>query len=547
MKELDLTMEAEEFGKMLNSPLYFIKQSWNLTPQPIKREYVARLTLGLMLRGKDWDKFCATVKAEWFGEFVEGRHITWQQYLVLAGIEKAIRGEVPWRISIVSGHGIGKTALLSWIILWFLFTHPMAKQATTSPSKEQMYDVLWSELKKWIDKMPDMIRQFYVWETQHVRMKEAPQEWFARAKTSSKENSEALAGIHGPWVMAAADEASGVEEPIFETMDGSLTGENIMVFLISNGTRNEGYFYKTHKKDKVTGLYISDKWQCYAFDAEESPRVTKESIQKWKDEYGDESVQYMVRVKGKFPDDGTMDDKGYVQLFNENRMRWVPYDESWAPVGRTIGSLDPNGEGQDLAAWAARDRFICMIPHTQKLGDAKDQAAKSITLCDRFYIDPIDLVIDSFGVGADVGMEIALATSQQKRPWRVTPVNTGDPCEDESEREFYVNKRAEAYYKMMLWSHAGGAFMEMPTIEETKKFKSELLSIKFKRTGSGRIQIMDKVQMKKLGIQSPNMADAASMTFLRPDGAKRSTWGDPSTVTGEGSNLPFDPFSPVGE
>lgn len=540
-------MEAEEFGKMLNSPLYFIKQSWNLTPQPIKREYVARLTLGLMLRGKDWDKFCATVKAEWFGEFVEGRHITWQQYLVLAGIEKAIRGEVPWRISIVSGHGIGKTALLSWIILWFLFTHPMAKQATTSPSKEQMYDVLWSELKKWIDKMPDMIRQFYVWETQHVRMKEAPQEWFARAKTSSKENSEALAGIHGPWVMAAADEASGVEEPIFETMDGSLTGENIMVFLISNGTRNEGYFYKTHKKDKVTGLYVSDKWQCYSFDAEESPRVTKESIQKWKDEYGDESVQYMVRVKGKFPDDGTMDDKGYVQLFNENRMRWVPYDESWAPVGRTIGSLDPNGEGQDLAAWAARDRFVCMIPHTQKLGDAKDQAAKSITLCDRFYIDPIDLVIDSFGVGADVGMEIALATSQQKRPWRVTPVNTGDPCEDESEREFYVNKRAEAYYKMMLWSHAGGAFMELPTPEETKKFKSELLSIKFKRTGSGRIQIMDKVQMKKLGIQSPNMADAASMTFLRPDGAKRSTWGDPSSVTGEGSRVPFDPFSPVGE
>lgn len=543
----DEQMEAKEFGKMLNSPLYFIKRSWQLEPQPIKREYLARLTLGLALKGKDWDKFVATVRGEWFGDFVEGKHLTWQQYLVLVGIEKAIRGEVPWRISIVSGHGIGKTALLSWIILWFLFVHPMAKQATTSPSKEQMYDVLWSELKKWIDKMPLMIRQFYIWETQHVRMKEAPQEWFARAKTSSKENSEALAGIHGPWVMAAADEASGVEEPIFETMDGSLTGENIMVFLISNGTRNEGYFYKTHKKDKTTGEYLNTSWQCYSFNALESPRVTAESVQKWIDEYGEDSVQFAVRVKGLFPDEGAVDDKGYVQLFNENRMRWVPYDQSWKPVGRTIGALDPNGEGQDLAAWAARDRFICCIPHIQKLGDEKVQASTSITLCDRLYIDPIDFVIDAFGVGHKISQEIALATSQEKRPWRVSPVNTGEPCDDEAEREFYINKRAEGYYKMMLWSHAGGAFMEMPTPEQTRKLKSELLSIRFKRTGSGRIQIEDKISMKKRGIQSPNMADAASMTFLRPDGAKRSTWGDPTSVTGEGAKVPFDPFSPVGD
>lgn len=540
-------LEMPDYAAMTNSPIYFIKQAWGLTPQPIKRVYLARLEIGLMLRGKDWDEFCKTVRAEWFGPFEENKHITWQQYLALCGIEKAILGHVPWRISIVSGHGIGKTALLSWVILWFLFVHPMAKQATTSPSKEQMYDVLWSELKKWIDKMPLMLSQLYIWETQHVRMREAPQEWFARAKTSSKENTEALAGIHGPWVMAAADEASGVEEPIFETMDGSLTGEHIMVFLISNGTRNEGYFYKTHRKDKVTGKYLNENWQCYSFDAEESPRVTPESVAKWRDEYGEDSVQYAVRVKGKFPDEGTMDDKGYVQLFNEGRFRWIPHNAEHRFIGRVIGALDPSGEGQDIAAWAARDRMTLMIPHTEKTTNTKDMAAKSVTLCDKFYIDPIDLVVDNFGVGADVGMEIALITSQEKRPWRITPVNVGNQCEDESDREMFINKRAEGYYKMMLWVHAGGALMELPTPEATKKLKEELLSIKFKRTGSGRVQIMDKVQAKKLGIQSPNMADAASMTFLRPDGAKRSMWGDPVSVTGDRSNAQFDPHSPLGD
>lgn len=532
--------EVAEYARMERSPLYFLLKTWGLRPQPVKRQYADRYNLGLRLTGKAWDKFAASVQPEWFGAFDEGKHITWQQTLVLFGIEKAIRGDVPMRISIVSGHGIGKTAMLSWLILWFLWVHPMCQIASTSPSKEQMYDVLWKEIKKWIDKLPDNMKQFYIWETSHVRMAEAPETWFARAKTSSKENTEALAGVHADWVMIPVDEASGVEEPIFETMEGALTSGNILVFLISNGTRNIGYFYDTHHKDAL-------RWQCYSFDATDSPRVSPESVAGWKDKYGEDSVQYAVRVKGLFPDEGVMDDKGYVQLFNEKDLRWVPHDINWRPVGRTIGALDASGEGQDLSAWAARDRQILTIPHTEKTSNPKGMAAKSVTLCDKLFIDPIDLIIDSFGVGSDVGMEIALMTSQEKRPWRVTPVNVGDACEDDDQKEFYINKRAEAFYKMMLWARAGGSFMELPTPEETERFKRELLSVRFKRTQTGRIQIMDKVTMKKLGFNSPNMADAASMTFLRPDGAKRSIWGDPVSVTGVRGNPQFDPNSPVGD
>jgi phage terminase large subunit len=533
-------LEVEQYRRMERSPVYFIQMVWGLVPQPIKREYYARLALGLQLKGKAWDKFASQVSEEWFGPYVDSKHFTWQQYLALVGIEKAIRGDVPWRISIVSGHGIGKSAMLAWVILWFLFVHPMAKAASTSPSKEQMYDVLWSELKKWIDKMPDMIKQFYRWESSHIRMVEAPQEWFARAKTSSKENTEALAGIHADWVLMAVDEASGVEEPIFETMEGALTSGNILVFLISNGTRNLGYFYDSHHKK-------AEFWQCFSFNALESPRVSEESVQKWKDEYGEDSVQYAVRVKGLFPDEGTIDDKGYVQLFNEKDIRFVPHDPNHRFIGRTIGALDASGEGQDLSAWAARDRQILMIPYTEKTSNSKGMAATSVTLCDKFHIDPIDFVIDNFGSGANTAQEIALMTSQEKRPWRVTPINVGEACDDEYDKEQFINKRAEAYYKMMLWTRAGGSFMELPTPEETKRFKEELLSIRFKRTLSGRIQIMDKVQMKKLGIKSQNLADAGSMTFLRPDGAKRSTWGDPISVTGQASNPQFDPFSPLGD
>lgn len=515
-------LEALEYLKMEQSILYWCKQTYGLVPQPVKPEYQSRFTIGLLLRGKAWDNFCKSVRPEWFQEYKEGFHLTWQQSLVFYGIDKALRGEVPMRISIVSGHGIGKSAMLGIIILWFLFVHPDSQIACTSPGKEQMYDVLWKELKKWIDKMPQQMQVLYIWESTHIRMSESAQTWFARAKTSSKENTEALAGVHADWVMIAVDEASGVEEPIFETMEGALTSGNILVFLISNGTRNEGYFYDTHHKDK-------DRWQNYGFDSEQSPRVDIKYVNGIIAKYGRDSVQFTVRVSGGFPDEGVMDDKGYVQLFNEADLHFVSYDPEWRPVGRVIGALDASGEGQDSSEWAVRDRMRMAIMASEKTSTSSSMAIKSLTVCDKYDVDPIDFVIDSFGKGSEVGMEIALATSKQKRPWRVTPVNVGESCEDQIDQELYINRRAEMFYKMMRWCRAGGEIMMEASkdINSINKIKDEMLSIRFKRTINGRIQIMDKVTMKKLGFPSPNKADAFAMTFLRKDNLeKRSILGD---------------------
>lgn len=507
---------------MEESILYFTKQTWGLVPQRLKPQYEARFQIGLLLKDKAWDAFCKTVTPEWFEEYREGIDLTWQQALVFYGIDKAIRGECSMRISIVSGHGIGKSMMSSILILWFLFVHPHCQIACTSPGKEQMYDVLWKELKKWIDKMPEHMALMYEWETTHIRMKESPAVWFARAKTASKENTEALAGVHADWVAIVVDEASGVEEPIFETMEGALTSGNILVFIISNGTRNEGYFFDTHHKDR-------ERWQNYSFDSEQSPRVDWKYVNGIIAKYGRDSVVFTVRVKGGFPDEGVMDDKGYVPLFNEADLHFSPYDMEWRPVGRVIGALDASGEGQDSSEWAVRDRMRMGIVASEKTSTSASMAIRSLTVCDKYDIDPIDFVIDNFGKGSDVGMEIALATAKQQRPWRVTPINVGEPCEDPDDQELYLNKRAEMFYKMMKWCRAGGEIMSEPVLDVNNtmnKIKEELLSIRFKRTVNGRIQIMDKVTMKKLGWASPNKADAMAMTFLRRDGLeKRSILG----------------------
>lgn len=492
-------MDKNIYKEMEKSSLYFLKQVWGLSPQPLKKEYKDKFIQGLKLKNKEWDKFAKTVTKDWFESFELGKHITWQQSLILFGVDKAMRGDTPLRISIVSGHGIGKSMVLSIIILWFLFVHPDCQVACTSPGKEQLFDVLFKELKKWIEKAHPQIGSMYQWESSHIRMKEKPQTWFARAKTASKENTEALAGVHADWVLMAVDEASGVDEVIFETMEGSLTSGNILVFLISNGTRANGYFFDTHNKD-------NERWQNYSFSSLDSPRVDQKYVDGIISKYGIDSVQYDVRVLGKFPKEGMMDDSGYVSLLSDKNVNTQP-DSDIRFSDNSILGVDPAGEGDDKTSWVIRDNFKAKKLYEEKKSTAKSIAERTLTLIQEYQLNPRNVVVDSFGVGMDVGKEIAIAS---KGRYNVTTVNVGDKSERETDQELYLNKRAEIYYKAKIWLQSGGE------IVNNDNFKEELLSIRYKRNLAGKVQIMPKVDMKKkYGLRSPNDADAFSLTFIR--------------------------------
>jgi hypothetical protein len=496
-------MDKDIYSKMEKSSLYFVKVVWNLSPQPLKPEYKQQFKEGLSFKGKEWDKFVSQVTANWFTPFEEGKHLTWQQSLILFGVDKALRNDIPLRISIVSGHGIGKSMILSLLILWFLFVHPESQVACTSPGKEQLYDVLWKELKKWIDRSPLQISQMYIWESSHIRLKESPNTWFARAKTASKENTEALAGVHADWVMMAIDEASGVDEQIFETMEGSLTSGNILVFLISNGTRANGYFYDTHHKD-------SPRWQTYTFSSLDSPRVDVKYVNSIIEKYGQDSIQYAIRVLGQFPKEDGMDDSGYVPLLQATMIRTQPdFGSSLTFSSDSILGVDPAGEGDDKTSWVLRDNFKAKKLYEEAKSTSKTIAERTLTLMTEYGIKPCNVVVDAFGTGMDVGKEIALAS---KGTINVTTVNTGDKCDNETDKTLYLNKRAECFYKAKMWLQQGGELVE------NGNFKDELCGIRYKRNLAGLIQIMPKIDMKKkYGLKSPNDADAFSLTFLTLD------------------------------
>lgn len=163
-----LTESQIEQAKMIERwrrhPKVWVEQMFGLKPQPHLPEFEDELRD--CIRNHDW----LAVRAEWFQPFIRGQHITWQQWMILEGVGAAMRGEAPRRVSIRSGHGIGKSCSCAWLMLWFLMCYPFCRVGATAPSGDQLHDVLWTEAKKWIDKMPDKFAALYEWQSSYIRM-----------------------------------------------------------------------------------------------------------------------------------------------------------------------------------------------------------------------------------------------------------------------------------------------------------------------------------------------------------------------------------------
>lgn len=449
--------DIEMYKRFRKDPLYFIECMWGLKPQE---------------KGQ---------------EFVKGKHITWQQAEIIKAVQSSLQGGKK-RISIASGHGIGKSACLSWLIIWYLFTNKNAQVPCTAPTSEQMHDVLWKEISLWLKRLPKPIEELFDWTTGYIRVKEHPTTWFARAKTARKEAPEALAGVHGDYVMFAIDEASGVPEEIFNTAEGALTGENVIVLMISNPTRLNGYFYDSHHKDK-------HNWATFQFNSEDSPIVDNEFVNRIIEKHGQDSDEYRIRVQGLFPKEDAIDDKGYVPLVVEKDLKFCPIADF---IGILLLGIDPAGEGNDSTIWVIRDNFKAQIVAREKISDSKSIAEKTLTLMDYYKIDPSNIWIDNFGVGANVAVEL-MAVGK-----RVNPINVGERPND---KETFLNARAELYWMLRKWLIAGGQL-----VGDLAKWE-QLLTVRYKRNLSGKLQIMSKDEMRREGIKSPDIADALMLTF----------------------------------
>ena len=195
------------------------------------------------------------------------------------------------RVAIKSGQGVGKTGIEAVILLWFLLTFPDARIVATAPTKQQLHDVLWSEVAKWMNNS-DLLAQLIKWTKTYIYMIGYEKRWFAVARTATK--PENMQGFHEDNMLFIIDEASGVADPIMEAIFGTLTGANNKLIMMGNPTKVTGAFHDAFTVDR--SIYY-----CMTVSSRTSPRTNKENIASLDRKYGKDSNVVRVRVDGEFP------------------------------------------------------------------------------------------------------------------------------------------------------------------------------------------------------------------------------------------------------
>lgn len=392
------------------------------------------------------------------------------------------------RISIASGHGVGKSTAASWAMLWYMLTRYPVKVVVTAPTSSQLYDALFAELKHWVTMLPTALGALVETKTDRVELKADPAAAFISARTSRAEQPEALQGVHSEHVMLVADEASGVPEAVYEAAAGSMSGHHAVTILLGNPTKGSGFFYDTHHR-------LKGSWRTMAVSCLDSSRVSQAYVEDMKERYCEDSNAYRVRVLGKFPlrDDDTVIP---LDLVEAAQTREIEMD----PGAARVWGVDVARFGSDASALCKRQGNV--VPASVQIWRGLDTMRLTGAVVAEYNAAdqrPDEIIVDSVGIGAGVADRLR----ELGLPARA--LNVG---ESPAMKEAYYNLRAELWFKMRDW--LAGRQCRMPADED---LVAELVTPRYKFTSSGRIQIESKQEMKKRGLPSPDGAEAFMLTF----------------------------------
>jgi hypothetical protein len=214
------------------------------------------------------------------------------------------------RVTVRSGHGVGKSFIAACIIIWFLITHKDAKIVTTAPTFAQVKDILWIEIAKLHKELKKRIPAPYPRLTQvRLRIREGWEAW-----GRSTDDPNAFIGTHEMNQLLVFDEACGISRAIFQAAEGLLTAKGNKALLIGNPTDPGTFFHETHT-GKVPGYfpirisvfdspnieYVNGIWRDK--DPLPYPKLTSLGwINEMRDKYGEKAPAWVSKVLGEFPD-----------------------------------------------------------------------------------------------------------------------------------------------------------------------------------------------------------------------------------------------------
>lgn len=397
------------------------------------------------------------------------------------------------RISKRSGRQVGKTALLAWSTMWFEMFGTDRKTLVTAPSASQLDDAYVPEFRKWTQRLPPGVRECWDLKASRFDFRYAPDQGFENfitIKTARKDSPESMQGINAAGgTFVAVDEAAGVYDGLFESLSGSMANDNSVMALTGNPNRATGYFHSTHTT-------LADQWYTMHVNSEDVESVSRAWIQEMRAKYGVNSNAYRIHVLGEFP---TQEDSTVIkrELIMAAVNRELPIETS-EPI---VWGLDVAHMGDDSSVLCSRQGgTVHWIKEWHNLEQVQLAGAihaewESLNPSDR----PQEILVDSVGMGVGIVSRLR----EQRLP--VRGINVG---ENPSISGHYQNLKAELWDKMRVWFETRNC-----SIPDDTMFIEELATVRKDFTGTGKMAIETKKQLRSRGVKSPDKADALVLTF----------------------------------
>lgn len=403
------------------------------------------------------------------------------------------------RLALKACKGPGKTAVLAWIILWFLATRSYSKILCTSITEANIRGNLWPELNKWMARS-DFFRAGYLWTNTRVSNRLEPDNWFAERRNwpkqaNAEQQADALAGHHADNVMAVCDESGGVPQAVMVALEAIFSScvEGLLV-QSGNPTHTTGPLHRACTIDRhlwhivtITGDPDNPK---------RSPRISLEWARQQIASYGRDNPWVMVNVLGEFPPSSINALLGVEDV--EKAMHRHLKPEQYLHMQKRLG-VDVARFGDDRTVIFPRQGLASFRPAIMRGAKTTEIAARVMLAIARWGAELV-LVDDTGHWGHGVIDNLTTAGLP------CIPINYAGKAINPR----YKNRRAEMWLKGADAIRTGGA---LPDIAE---MVPELTEPTYTFI-NGVFVLEEKDQIKERLGRSPDLADAYMQTHALED------------------------------
>lgn len=402
------------------------------------------------------------------------------------------------RITIRSGHGIGKSALVSILILWAMLKED-TRGVITANSERQLRTKTWAELGKWFNMYigRDLFRltatslfpldrtKLFTWRIDMIP-------W-------SEHNTTAFQGLHnqGKRILIIFDEASEIPKIIWDVASGALSDANTQIiwFAPGNPTLPSGHFYNIHQPSE------HNPWISRRVDSRSVSFTNKKELDRQIADEGENSAFVRVRILGEFPDQGFNSFiSRAIAIEAQTREVEVPYDEPII-IGVDVARYGTN----KTVLFPRRGRDARTYPAVSFLGiDTMRTVDEVLKMMAKYHTNLV--AVDGGGVGGGVVdrlRQLGVDVIEVQFGARALP----NLAQQNREKARYANKRAEIWGLLRDWLR-GGALPNDPQLLE------ELCAPLYAIDSEDVIRLESKKDIaKRLDGLSPDIADALAITF----------------------------------